>query len=117
MVVQAQTAHTHVNLHLMDWVAAQQEDHILKIVMEWISTHKVQDLKHLLRDHTMTEEGMAILREQKKFMIHQGAIFHCHTPAGELEEAMLFVSHRVAAMNGCHRDVQHQGQWQNLFLL
>ena len=64
--VQAQATHMHVNLHVMDWVAAQQEDPILKIVMEWISTHKVQDLKHLLGDHTTTEEGMAILREQER---------------------------------------------------
>ena len=47
----------------MDWVAAQQEDPILKIVMEWISTHKVQDHKHFLMDNTTMEEGMAILRE------------------------------------------------------
>ena len=38
MAVQAQATHTHVNLHVMDWVAAQQEDPILKIVMECIST-------------------------------------------------------------------------------
>ena len=46
--VQAWATHMHVNLHVMDWVAEQQEDPILKIVMEWISSHKVQDLKHLL---------------------------------------------------------------------
>ena len=46
--VQAWATHTCVNLHVMDWVAAQQQDPILKIVMEWISTHKVQDLQHLL---------------------------------------------------------------------
>ena len=46
--VQAWTAHAHVNFHVMDWIAAQQEDPILKIVMEWVSSHKVQDLKHLL---------------------------------------------------------------------
>ena len=84
--VQAQATHICVNLHVMDWVAAQQEDPILKIVMEWISTHKVQDLKHLLGDHTMMEEGMAILREWKKFMLHQGALYHCHTPARELKK-------------------------------
>ena len=27
------------------------------------------------------------------------------------------MAHRVAAMNGCHRDVGHQGQWQTLSLL
>ena len=108
--VQARAAHTYINLHVMDWVAVQQEDPILKVVMEWISSHKVQDLKHLLRDHAMTEEGMAILSERKKFMLHQGAFYHHHTLAGELEEAMLFVvpmTHRVVAINGYHRDVGH----------
>ena len=79
--VQVWAAHTHVNLHVMDWVAVQQEDPILKIVMEWIFSHKVQDLKHLLGDHTTTEEVHAILRERKKFTLHQGALYHCHTLA------------------------------------
>ena len=118
--VQAQATHMHVNLHVMDWAAAQQEDPILKIVMEWMSSNKVHDLKHLLGDHTVTEEGMAILREWKKFMLNQGTLYHCHTLAGELEEVLWFVvptAHKVAAMNGCHRDAGHQGQWQTLSLL
>ena len=79
--------------------------------MESISSHKVQDLKHLLRDHTMIEKGMATLREREKFILHQGALYHHHTLAGELEEALWFVvpmAHRVVAMNGCHRDVGHR---------
>ena len=32
--VQARATHICVNLHVMDWVAAQQENPILKIVME-----------------------------------------------------------------------------------
>ena len=62
----------------------------------------------------MTEEGMAILRERKKFTLHQGTLYHHHTPVRELEEALQFVvpmAHRVAAMNGCYRDAGHQGQW------
>ena len=119
-IVQAQAAHTHINLHVTDWIAPQQEDTLLKIVMEWIAFHKAQDLKHLLGDHATIEDSVVILREWKKFMLHQGAIYHCDTPAGELEEAMQFVvpmAHRVAAMNGCHRDMGHQGQWQTLSLL
>ena len=50
--------------------SVQQEDPILKIVMEWISSHEEQDLKHLLRDHITMEEGMVILRKQKKFTYH-----------------------------------------------
>ena len=118
--VQGCATHMHVNLHVMDWVAVQQEDPILKIVMERISSNKVQDLRHLLGDHTAMEECMAILRERKNFTLHQGALYHCHTPARELEEALQFVvpmAHRVVAMNRCHRDMGHQGQWQILSLL
>ena len=32
--VQAKAAHTWVNFHVTDWVAAQQEDPVLKTVME-----------------------------------------------------------------------------------
>ena len=66
------------------------------------------------------EDSMAILREWKKFTLHQGALYHLHTLARVLEEAMQFVvptAHRVAAMNGYHRDAGHQGQWQTLSLL
>ena len=118
--VQAQATDMHVKLHVTDWVSAQQEDPILKIVMELVSFHKVQDLKHLLGDHTMMEEGMVILRERKKLTLHQGALYHCHTLARELEEALQFVlptAHRVAAMNRCHGDTEHQDQWQTLSLL
>ena len=62
--VQAWAAHTCISLHVTDWVGAQQDDPILKIVMEWISSHEVQDLKHLLGGQAMMEEGMAILGEQ-----------------------------------------------------
>ena len=64
-VVQARAAHACVNLHVTDWVATQQEDPILKTMMEWISEQKVQDLKHLLGDTTNMEEGKAVLWERK----------------------------------------------------
>ena len=118
--VQARATHMCVNLHVMDWIAAQQEHPILKIVMKWISSHKIQDLKHLLGDHAMKEEAITNLRERKKFMLHQGALYHHLTPARELEEALQFVvptAHRVAAINGYHMDTGHQGLWQMLSLL
>ena len=112
-------AHTHVNLHVKEWVAAQQEDPIQKNVMEWISTYKVLDLKHLFGDHATTEEGMVILREQKKFTLHQGALYHHHTLARELEEAMWFIV--PTAYSGDHEwmpwDAGHQDQQQTLSLL
>ena len=111
--VQARVTHMCVNLHVTDWLAAQQEHLILKTVIEWISTQKVHNLKHLVGDHTTTEEGMVILQEWKKFTLHQGDLYHCYTLATELEEVMQFVvpmAHQVTAMNGCHWDDGHKGQ-------
>ena len=62
--VQARATHTHVDLHVTDWLATQQEDPILKTMIQWISNPKVQDLTHLLGDDMNTEEGKAILQEQ-----------------------------------------------------
>ena len=70
--VQAQAAHTCVNLYVMDWVAVQQEDPILKIVMEWISFHKLQDLKHLLGDQHCDRRGHGHPKEEEEI----------HAPSG-----------------------------------
>ena len=59
--IQTTAAHMCVNLHMTDWVAAQHEDPVPKAMIDWIPNQKVLDLKHLLRDSTNTEEGMAVL--------------------------------------------------------
>ena len=56
-VVLARAAQTHVDLHVSHWVTAQQEDPILKTVIQWSSNQKEQDLKHLLGDDAKTEKG------------------------------------------------------------
>ena len=76
-----------MNLHVTDWVTAQQNDPILSTVIEWISNQGLQDLKHLLEDGTHTEKGKAILQERKKLTLYQAALYHHHTPVGRLEEA------------------------------
>ena len=62
---------THKDSHGTDWVTAQQEDPILKIMIEWISDRKVQDLKHLLGDDTKTEEGKHSPKEPSTIVTHQ----------------------------------------------
>ena len=101
-------------------MTTQQEDPILRMVIEWISGQKVQDLKPLLGDDASTEEGKTILQEQKKLTLYQGALYHCDIPPGKLEEVLWFVvprAHQVATMNGCHWDAGHQCQQQTLCLL
>ena len=64
--------------------------------------------------------GENFVQEPKKLMLYRGALYHGHTPTGKLEEVLHFVVpmfHWVAAMNGCHWDVGHQGQQQTLYLL
>ena len=60
-VILARATQAHTNLHVTDWVTAQQEDPILTTVIEWIPNWKVQDLKHQLGGDTNTEEGKTIL--------------------------------------------------------
>ena len=117
--VLARAAHACVNPHVTDWVTAQQEDPILKTMIEQISNQKVQDLKHLLGDKTITEEGRAILQEQRKLTFYQGALYHHYTLAGKLEVLQFVVptAHWIAAMNGCHWNAGHQGQQCTLYLL
>ena len=109
-----------IHLHVTGWVTAQQEDPPLKTVIKWISHQKVQNLKHLLEDNANTEECRTILWEQKKLTLHQGALYHHHTPTGELEEVLLFMvprAHWVPAMKGCHHYAGNQGQQQTMSLL
>ena len=86
-------------------------------MIKWISYQEVQDLKHLLGDDANTEEEKTILQEQKKIILYQGALYHCYTPTGKLEEVMWFIvpmAHQVATMNGCHWEAGHQNQQQML---
>ena len=67
----------------------------------------------MLGDYANTEEARTILQEWKKLTLYQGALYHCHTPDGKLEEVLQFVvpkAHWVAGMNRCHHDAGHQGQ-------
>ena len=105
------------------WLIGQLLNGRIQYLRQWsigIPNQKVRDLKHLLGDYVNTEKGMTLLQEQKKLMLYQGALYHCHTLAGELGEVMWFVvpmAHWAAAMNGCHRDAKHQGQQWILYLL
>ena len=52
-----------VDLHITDWLTAQQKDPTLKTAIEWVSDQTVQDLTNLLGDDINTKEGNTILQE------------------------------------------------------
>ena len=99
-------------MHVTDWAAAQKEDPELNAVLHWLETKKKANLKTLLRECIMSKDGQMVWRNCQNFTSLQGTLYLCSTPKGEDKDLLLFVvprAHRTAALNGCHRDVGHQG--------
>ena len=85
---------------------------MLSAVLDWLKAQKKTDWKTLLAKHTSSKEGWLILNNWQNFMIHQGALYLHSTPKGETEDLLLFIvpkAHCIATLNGCCRDVGHQG--------
>ena len=118
--VHVTVGHTLLQMHVTDWAEDQEEDLMLSTVLDWMKAWKKKDLKALLAEHTSSKEGRLILGNWQNFTIHQGALYLCSTPKGETEDLLLFVvprGHHVTILNGCHRDVGHQGHDHTLSLL
>ena len=93
---------------------------MLSTVLDWLKAQKKTDLNALLAEHASSKEGQLILWNHQNFTIHQGALYLHWMPKGETKDLLLFVvprAHHVTALNGCHRDVGHQGCNHTLSLL
>ena len=111
---------TLVQMHVTDWAEAKKEDPMLSAVLDWLKAQRKTDLKVLLAEHTSSEEGSLILWNWQNFMIHQGAFYLCSMPTGETEDLLLLMgprAHHVAALNGCHWHLGHEGCNHTLSLL
>ena len=100
--------------------AAQKEDPELDAVLQWLESKKKTDLRTLLGEHALSEEGQIIWRNHQNFTILQGTLYLHSTPKGENEDLLLFMvpkMHWTATLNGCHRDTGHQGHDHTLSLL
>ena len=107
-------------MHVTDWDKAQKEDPMLSTVLDWLKAQTKTHLKALLAEHTSSVEGQLILWNWQNFTIHQGALYLCLMPKGETKDLLLFIvpkAHCVTTLNGCHRDVGHQGHDHTLTLL
>ena len=107
-----------VQMQVTDWAEAQREDSVLSA--EWLEVQKKTDLKTPLGEHASSEEGQLILWNCQNFTIHQKSLYLHSMPKGENKDLLLFVvpkAHRITTLNGCHRDVGHQGHDHTLSLL
>ena len=106
------TGRVLVEMHVTDWAVAQKEDPELDAVWQWLGSRKKANLRTLLRECIMSEEGWMVWRNYQNFISLQGTLYLRSTPKGEDEDLLLFIVpkvHWTAALNGCHQDVGHQG--------
>ena len=88
--------------------------------MQFYESRKKADLRTLLRECIMSEEGQMVWRNCQNFTSIQGTLYLCSTPKGEDEDLLLFIvpkAHWTAALNGWHWNAGHQGRDCTLSLL
>ena len=65
--VQVATGQVLVEMHVTDWAAAQKEDPELDAVLQWLESKKKTDLRTLLGECIMSEEGQIVWRNHQNF--------------------------------------------------
>ena len=56
-----------VEMHVTNWAAAGKEDSELDAVLQWLESKKKADLRTLLRECIMSEEGWMVWRNCQNF--------------------------------------------------
>ena len=54
-------------MHVTDWAVAQKEDPELDAVLQWLGSRKKADLRTLLGEYIMSEEGWMVWRNHQNF--------------------------------------------------
>ena len=73
-----------------------------------------------MEDHLYnTPEGRALVSEQKRLTMHDGKVYRHFEREGKDDSYQFIVpvAQRKNALNGCHRDAGHQGQYRTVSLL
>ena len=65
--VQVAAGQVLVEMHVTDWTVAQKEDPELNAVLKWLGSRKKADLRTLLRECIMSEEGQMVWRNGQNF--------------------------------------------------
>ena len=54
-----------MEMHVTDWAAAQKEDPEMDAVLQWLESKKEADLRTLLEECIMSEEGQMVWRNHQ----------------------------------------------------
>ena len=88
--------------------------------MQWLESKKKTNLRTLLGEHALSEEGQMAWRYCQNVTTLQGTLYLSSMPKGENEDLLLFMlpkMHWTATLKGCHQDAGHQGHDYTLSLL
>ena len=80
-----------VEMDVNDWTVAQKEDPELDAVLQWLGSKKKADLRTLLEESVMSEEGQMVWRNHQNFTSLQDTLYLHSTPKGENEDLLLFI--------------------------
>ena len=69
-----------VEMHVTDWAVALKEDPELDAVLQWLGSRKKADLRTLLGECIMSEEGRMMWRNHQNFISLKGTLYLCSTP-------------------------------------
>ena len=89
--VQVTAGQVLLEMHVTDWAVAQKGDPDLDAVLEWLGSRKKADLRTLLGECIMSEEGWMVWRNCQNFTSLQGTLYLHSIPKGENEDLLLFV--------------------------
>ena len=89
--VRVATGQVLVEIHVTDWAAAQKEDPELDAVLQWLESKKKTDLRTLLGEHALSEEGQMVWMNCQHFTTLQGTLYLCSTTKVENEDLLLFM--------------------------
>ena len=78
-------------MHMIDWVEAQNEDPIIQKTIKWIHSGRERFLKYYLRDHASTLEGLGFISRQKSLVLVNGKLYLNCKLKGEAETTIMFV--------------------------
>ena len=107
-------------MHVIDWLKAQNEDPVIWGAIEWMQLGKEKSLKHHLGSLASTPEGLGFISRQKSLILVNGKLYLKCKLKGEAETTIVFIipkAHRRKAIDGCHQDAGHQGQNRTTSLL
>ena len=54
-------------MHITDWATAQKEDPKLDTVLQWLESKKKTDLRTLLGEYALSEQGQMVWRNHQNF--------------------------------------------------